>query len=393
MIFENKSIFESDFYDDQINSLTDSIHLDNISEGMYIQNDLIKESRTEENNIFFNSGPTNSDSWLKQDKNFEFEDNLVYPKTVMNIDEEKEESIEPKKTNDTTNKEGKEVFYTFKKIETEIIPTLGLSDDIKAKITKNEKEIEIIEKNLKTKKKDTSKNENTEIGCNNYQNFEIKNNRGRKMLGDKTKRDHNRDSFDNVIKKVKGDIFTKALSFLNQVLDLIISSDRKKALIKKVRNNQREPENKDLLKDLDYEIINILKKDFNLELLDMSFKELFSQNISRRYTAFNQDSNKVIIDIISVEDNNDIINYVFELKFIEWLNYFTHKTELEFLDKIEKEKNVKFERTEILLKDVGEMYDGYYFSNYLFHLYNYKWWFESKKGRNSKKSKKNESSL
>ena len=126
----------------------------------------------------------------------------------------------------------------------------------------------------------------------------------------------------------------------------------------------------------------------------MSFKELFSQNISRRYIVFNQDSNKVLIDIISVEErNNDIINYVFELKFIEWLNYFTHKTELEFLDKIEKENNIKFERAEVLLKDVGDMYDGYYFSNYLFHLYNYKWWFEVKKGRNTKKSKRNESSI
>ena len=124
----------------------------------------------------------------------------------------------------------------------------------------------------------------------------------------------------------------------------------------------------------------------------MSFKELFSQNISRRYTVFNQDSNKVLIDIISEEErNNNIINYVFELKFIEWLNYFTHKIELEFLDKIEKENIIKFERAEVLLNDVGKNYDGYYFSNYLFHLYNYKWWFEVKKGRNSKKSKRTES--
>ena len=374
-------------YDDQNNSLTDSIHLDNISERMYIQNDLIKESKTEENYICFNSGSTNSDSWLKQAQSLEFEDNFVCSKTIMNLDEEKEESIEPKKTNDTTTKDGKEVCYTFEKIETEIIPKLGLSEDIKAKITKNEGEIKIIEKNLKTKvkvkekEKDTSKDENEEtVAC------------GRKKLGDKSERDHTRDSFDNVVKKVKGDIFTKALSFVNIILDLNISSDRKKALIKKVRNNQREPEKKDLLKGLEYNIINILKKDFNLELLDMNFKELFSQKISSRYTAFNQDSNKVLIDIISVEErNNDIINYVLKLKFIEWLNYFTHKTELEFLDKIEKENNIKFERAEVLLKEVGDIYDGYYFSNYLFHLYNYKWWFEVKIGRNTKKSKRTES--
>ena len=386
MSFDIKSIFESDYYDGQNNLFNCSFQLDNISEELIEQNYLQKESKAEENYMFLNSGP-NSDSCLKQPQSIELEDNLVCPKTIMNIDEEKEESIEPKKTNDTTTKEGKEVCYTFQKIETEIIPKLGLSDEIKAKITKNEKEIEIIEKNLKTKvkvkekEKDTSKDGNEEtIAC------------GRKKLGDKSERDHTRDSFDNVVKRVKGDIFTKALSFVNKILDLNISSDRKKALIKKVRNNQREPEKKDLLKGLEYNIINILKKDFNLELLDMNFKELFSQKISSRYTAFNQDSNKVLIDIISVEErNNDIINYVLKLKFIEWLNYFTHKTELEFLDKIEKENNIKFERAEVLLKEVGDIYDGYYFSNYLFHLYNYKWWFEVKIGRNTKKSKRTES--
>ncbi len=152
MSFEIKSIFESDYYDGQNNLFNCSFQLDNISEELIEQNYLQKESKAEENYMFLNSGP-NSDSWLKQPQSIELEDNLVFPKTVMNIDEEKEESIEPKKTNDTTTKDGKEVCYTFEKIETEIIQKLGLSEDIKANITKNEGEIEIIEINLKTKVK------------------------------------------------------------------------------------------------------------------------------------------------------------------------------------------------------------------------------------------------
>ena len=98
-----------------------------------------------------------------------------------------------------------------------------------------------------------------------------------------------------------------------------------------VRNSRREPENKNILMDLDYDYINRLQKDFNLELLAMNLKELFSLNISKKYTALTRDSNKIIINkILEEEGNNEIINYVFGLRLIDWLNYFTHKTEIEF---------------------------------------------------------------
>ncbi len=402
MNFGNRPIFDDDdFFNVQNNLQADNIHFDEMSENTYGQNYFLRESKTEENLFFLNSGlgsgssSTNQDSLLFQPLNSDYsEDHFINPpKTIISLDEDEEEEkpVEPKKTNETTTKDGKEIFYPFKKIETEIIPKLGLSDDIKAKITKNEKEIEIIEKNLKpkgkgkmkAKEKDTPKDENEET----VQSDKIE--CGRKKLGDKSERPHNRDSFDNVVKKVKGDIFTEAASFLNQIIDLNISSDRKKALTKMTRKSQREPDNKDLIKDLNYEIINKLKRDFNLALLNMNFKDFFSQDISSRYTAQVKDSNKVILETISEEEeNNEIINYVFDLKIIDWLNYFTHKIELEFLDKIEKEKDIKFRRAEALLNDIGTLEDSYYFSNCLFHLYNFRWWFEVKTGRASKESQK-----
>jgi hypothetical protein len=308
------------------------------------------------------------------------DENFNYPK-IINIDEEKEEPVDHKKTKETTTKDGKEICYTIDKIKKEIIPELDQNDGIKGLITKDEKEIEKIEKNLKSK--DIPKEENVEINC------------GRKKLGDKSVRAHDRDSFDNVIKKVKKDFIINCLSFVNKILDFCLSENKKKALIKMVRISRREPENKNILMDLDYDYINRLQKDFNLELLAMNLKELFSLNISKKYTALTRDSNKIIINkILEEEGNNEIINYVFGLRLIDWLNYFTHKTEIEFFDKIENEKKVKFERAEVLLRGIGEKEnDSYYFSNYLFHLYNFKWWFERKKGRAPKKSKKQELSF
>ena len=414
MSTEEKTMFDNAFGIDSTENFP--YQLDNLYEDSFDQSIFKRESKTEENNYFFNNGSTFCDSFLKQPQDIESENNYYYHKTIINVDEQQDEPVKNKKTKETTTKdnegnkisendyyyhatiinvdeqqeepvknkktketktkndevEGNEICYTFDKIQTEIIPKLGLTDKIIGKITKNAEEKEIIEKNLKSK--DTQKEDKGEISC------------GRKKLGDKSVRAHNRDSYDNVIKKVKGDIFTKALSFLNKIIDLCIPEDKKRALIKMVRNSQREPDNKDLLKDLDYEIINKLKKDFNLELLEMTFKDLFSQNISKRYTSLNQDSNKVIMEHLSEEEkSNEIINYAFGLKLIDWLNYFTHKTEIEFLESIDQ---VKFERAEVLLTEIGEISDGHYFSNYLFHLYNYKWWFETKNGRASKKSKK-----
>jgi hypothetical protein len=347
----NNNIFDPDYFDlNNPNYLSDSLS-DNYSESIELRNG----NQTEYNNFFSNFCSSNSDGSKMDLQTFCHDENFNYPK-IINIDEEKEEPVDHKKTKETTTKDGKEICYTIDKIKKEIIPELDQNDGIKGLITKDEKEIEKIEKNLKSK--DIPKEENVEINC------------GRKKLGDKSVRPHDRDSFDNVIKKVKKDFIINCLSFVNKLLDFCLSENKKKALIKMVRNSRREPENKNILMDLDYDYINRLQKDFNLELLEMNLKELFSLNISKKYTALKQDSNKIIINkILEEEGNNEIINYVFGLRLIDWLNYFTHKTEIEFLDKIENEKKVKFERAEVLLRGIGEKEnDSYYFSNYLFHL-------------------------
>ena len=375
---KNFNIFDLNYFDlNNQNNFSDSLS-DNYFESIEFRNDNL----TEYNNFYLNFGSSNSDSSNMASQDFCIDENFNYPKTI-NLDEEKEEpvNVDHKITKETTTKDGKEICYTIDKIKKEIIPELDQNDGIKGLITKDEKKIEKIEKNLKSKV--IPKEENVEINC------------GRKKLGDKSVRPHDRDSFDNVIKKVKKDFIINCLSFVNKILDFCLSENKKKALIKMVRNSRREPENKNILMDLDYEYINKLQKDFNLELLAMNLKELFSLNISKKYTALKQDSNKIIINkILEEEGNNEIIKYVFGLRLIDWLNYFTHKIEIEFLDKIESEIKVKFERAEVLLRGIGEEEnDSYYFSNYLFHLYNFKWWFERKKGRAPKKSKKQEISF
>ena len=278
-------------------------------------------------------------------------------------------------------------LYGFEKINKEIIPKLNLSEEIKNKIVKDKDILQKIEKNEKIL-------ENNEI-TTEQNNNEIK--QGRKKLGDKSIRKHNRSSYDNVIKKVKTELFTYALLFINQILNALLSQSQKESLIYAKRNNKNlknKNKNEDLLKILDYQYTNKISKKHDLGLIKMAFKDLFSQDISGRYSSLKKESNKIIIDNLLKDVNIDVnIKFILNLKFGDWIDYFTYKKEIKKLDDLKKEKNIEIKMADTLLNDIGSSEkDDTYFCNFLFHLINYKWWFQNKRGReryvNKKKNKK-----
>lgn len=278
-------------------------------------------------------------------------------------------------------------LYGFEKINKEIIPKLNLSEEIKNKIVKDKDILQKIEKNEKIL-------ENNEI-TTEQNNNEIK--QGRKKLGDKSIRKHNRSSYDNVIKKVKTELFTYALLFINQILNVLLSQGQKETLIYAIRNNKNvknKNKNEDLLKILDYQYTNKISKKHDLGLIKMAFKDLFSQEISGRYSSLKKESNKIIIDNLLNDVNIDVnIKFILNLKFGDWIDYFTYKKEIEELEDLKKKKNIEIKRVDTLLNDIGGLEnDDTYFCNFLFHSINYKWWFQNKRGRernvNKKKNKK-----
>ena len=189
------------------------------------------------------------------------------------------------------------------------------------------------------------------------------------------------------MRKIKGKIFNNIKSFVNQVIDLYIDEKQKKNLRNAIRTKtRRENEDEDLLKILDYSITKKLTKIYNLNLLQMSLKEFLSQNISPSFHSLRPDSNKIIIDLLSNEINNEIINSVLELKVEEYLDFYTYKNEIDIIKKIENEKKVNFKRSDVLLNEII-LYDDLYFTIYIFHLFNFKWWFETKTEKNTSKKK------
>jgi len=169
---------------------------------------------------------------------------------------------------------------------------------------------------------------------------------------------HTKDDPDNIIKKCKRIFISYVIIHINSYTEKI---------------KKYEP-----LLDLRYTYINNIKKDSDLELLNTKLKDLVSKDISEKYKSKDEKWNKRIIDeIIQNETKNEQLINLLNMTFNEWIDIFTYKTKNEYnkdinllqsaLDKINKKNNNNQE----------------YLSKLIFYLYNYKRWFESKKGRST----------
>lgn len=214
------------------------------------------------------------------------------------------------------------------------------------------KDIEIIMNPIKTfiTKKKRKKIKKTEV------NIEKENlPKGRNAKDDNTIRKHNKDSSDNIARKIKVYIF--------------------KVLIEYCKINV----SKDLL-GLDYEYISNLKKDTNIKMLDSSLKEILSLDTSSKYGKDNRENNKKIISaILEKESNNEKVKALLDMKFNDWIDNI-------LLFKENTKDTDKFNGLESILSDLISKLqfprDNYYLTRFLFYLFNFRSWFENKKGRN-----------
>ena len=225
-------------------------------------------------------------------------------------------------------------------------------------ITKKEKEsVSLFE--IKQKQKRT-KNPNDSNDSEEKTNFDI----GRKKKTDNTKRKHDKNVPDNIIKKCKRIFFKYIIIFIN-------------SLIKTYKTNHQENYE---FKNLSYEnYVNNLKKDKEIILLNMPLKDLVSLDVSNKY-ASNASFNKEKMEkILEEEKDNTIINSILNMTFGEWIDVFTFKNEINYY--------LEFNELQDVLIDLYNKEDKEYFSRFIFYLFNYKNWFQNKKPRKPKKRK------
>ena len=297
----------------------------------------------------------------------------------------------------TENNEGNAPFlYTF-----EDILNIFKKDEYKNKfneinkIYNNNKEIE--EDNLSLEKKGKialfEQEENIEKQLINRVNLKEKiednrkikikldnNKRGRKTNEIKNIATHNKMAPDNIIKKIKAEIFKYPIVFLNNILD----------------NNKKSEEK---LFKINYQFINRLNREQDLKFLDMKLKELFSKEISPKYITDKRqkDFNKQYINRILNAQKDNTILFAFNITFREWLDLFTLKKNIrQILIKYDySDKDIDCERiqkslygVDNLLNKIMNANDKEYLTMFIFLLYNYERWFYKKIGRKTRIKKK-----
>ena len=184
--------------------------------------------------------------------------------------------------------------------------------------------------------------------------FSISNKKlGRKRKEDNTKREHDKYSSDNMIKKNK-------VFLINAFYDWF---------------KKKSPEgNKYMLKELKQKEKTRINTNIVLKMLDSLLGDLFIIKL--------EDINKNSIEEIDIKEI--IINKILNMNFREWIDILLMKKESE----IEGIKIDEFYSHLInLFEENGE--DEDYICNVIFCLYNFERWFKCKIPRASKKSNKN----
>ena len=290
----------------------------------------------------------------------------------INIDiPEKIFPTEKKRTDISTNTNNPQVF-SYNEIE-------GLLNDEsfniylnKIKESKNKQELKDIYHEMNIKKRPRKKYQYHSKEKDDSLEIKSKNDRGRKKGEDITPRPHNNISADNIIKKLKGYFIRFLIIFVNSII-----------------NRGKNKKDKIELKSLDHhKYLNNIKKEEDLNLLKITVKDYLSQDISPKHIKSNSDWNKNAINtILNTQKDDEAINFVFNMTIKNWIELFTLKKSIFEFDDLSINGREEIEsKIPSLLDLFDEIYEKYeddiYFTKFVFYLYNYENWFESKRGRN-----------
>jgi hypothetical protein len=181
---------------------------------------------------------------------------------------------------------------------------------------------------------------------------------------------HNKFANDNLRKKSKHIILSELLNFLNMKLREIYNGNLGSGILLKqlLTMNHKQKSN-----------INISD---NKIFLQKTLQDIFSDEISKRYTNFPSTHNKDLINRLLNEEDDQKRNYfnkLFNLTFIQVLHHFQNKEKIEellglktYIEALKKYENEKD-----------------YYENLVFHITNFQEIIDSKKSRLSKKRKDN----
>ena len=129
-------------------------------------------------------------------------------------------------------------------------------------------------------------------------------------------------------------------------------------------------------------VINVHKKEDFLALLDTKTKDIFSNEVSKKYLESKKDNNKIAISII-LEQNDETLNYSLNLTFEDMLHIY-----------VSKNRNAIFKDFPYIEQDMEIMkakgHDDNYVNMYKYYAEHFREKIEEIDGRERRRREENE---
>ena len=183
---------------------------------------------------------------------------------------------------------------------------------------------------------------------------------------------HNKFSSDNIIRKIKSNLFDVILRYIN-------ASMKEEEVEIYEKNSKKIILSKPFLLKISQEIIKNINVEDNLDLLRSTLKEIFSNDVSKKVANHGLDKNKKLIEKIYEENKQKRAISILNMTFNQCLEQFRGSKKYKELDGLEKElQNVIND-----LKEKGESEE--YISDFIDLVNTFEEYYMNKKPRAPKK--------
>ena len=322
--------FKNNFICDSEDNSTLNINYDTFNPNLKVSEDSIDEEKT----LFIRTLFINRDvKKLAKDKNKNKQFNINF---TMNKDNKKN-SFQKKNCLDTA--------ITLEKTKTEINIYQLNKEKNKSKIEK-ESEKNVLSKETKQSiklEKNIMSIDNVNINTNNLNNKFEKEYLGKKKVN-KVKNNNNN------LKKVRNMLLNSLFRFIN------------KKIKKEFNNDIGKGPNIKQFKSVSKKNLSHSKVEFDKQFLNVKLKEIFSENVSKKYTNYLPNKNK---DLFLNLKDYDYFKKTFELTFLDCIQHINGNKNIllddfETIEEIILQENNKFDKEDIdMYKDIIINYQTY----------------------------------
>ena len=189
----------------------------------------------------------------------------------------------------------------------------------------------------------------------------ISRNKRNKIQEAKNKSIHTKYANDNMIRKIKCIIINHMMEFINKKIEEKYKNIGNGIRIKKLFKMEKEQ-------------VSNSETNYNIGFLNKKLKDIFSENITKRYSIYPLEKNKILVEkLINEQDleKKEYFNALFNLTFIDCVEHFINKKYIPILQDLQLfEEIIKVpEKAKLISKNINE--DADYIESVKYYLENY----------------------